>query len=95
MHSHTIGILVHGDNHFIVRGPKPEPATALALTRHWSVIRIGGTTPAELAGWTISSREYRENLEWAVVVHGEREMMPAVAQLLSELEARGIVIERA
>ena len=25
-----IGILVHGDNHFIVRGPPPDDATALA-----------------------------------------------------------------
>ncbi len=30
------GILVTGDNHFIVRGPKPDPATALSLARHWS-----------------------------------------------------------
>jgi hypothetical protein len=36
-----VGILVHGDNHFIVRGPMPDPETALALTRHWSVIQIG------------------------------------------------------
>ena len=26
-----VGILVHGDNHFIVRGRKPDRATALAL----------------------------------------------------------------
>ena len=30
------GILVCGDNHFIVRGPRPSHATALDLARHWS-----------------------------------------------------------
>jgi hypothetical protein len=39
------GILVHGDNHFIVRGPKPERDVALALVRHWSVIQIGVSDP--------------------------------------------------
>jgi hypothetical protein len=89
-----VGILVHGDNHFIVRGPQPDWPTALALARHWSVIRIGATTPAALAQWRISTKEFREDLQWAVVVPGDREMSPAVARLLEELEARGIAIER-
>jgi hypothetical protein len=87
-----VGILVHGDNHFIVRGPLPDRATALALVRHWSVIRIGATTPPELAPWSISTKELRENLQWAVVVTGESAISPAVSTLLSELQARGIVI---
>jgi hypothetical protein len=86
------GILVHGDNHFIVSGPLPDQATALALARHWSLIEIGGTTPAALAQWSIRSREFRENLEWAVIVPGEGEISPAVAELLGELSARGITI---
>ena len=85
-----LGILVHGDNHFIVRGPKPDRATAEELVRHWSVIRIGATTPPHLADWSISTREFRENLEWAIVVPGESEHSPAVVQLLDELRARGI-----
>ena len=89
-----VGILVHGDNHFIVRGPTPDWETAVALARHWSVIRIGAVTPAELSPWRISTKEFRENLEWAVVVPGDGEMSPAVAQLLAELTARGIVIHR-
>jgi hypothetical protein len=44
-----VGILVHGDNHFIVRGPLPDKTTALALIRHWSLIQIGATTPSSLA----------------------------------------------
>jgi hypothetical protein len=87
-----VGILVHGDNHFIVRGPLPDRPTALALVRQWSIIRIGATLPPGLEAWQIVSREFRENLSWAVVVPGEREMIPAVASLLAELQDRGITI---
>ena len=87
-----VGILVHGDNHFIVRGPLPDRATSVTLVRHWSIIQIGQTTPEFLREWTISAREFRENLEWAVLVPGESEMSSAVATLLSELNARGITI---
>jgi hypothetical protein len=88
----SVGILVHGDNHFIVRGPLPDRATALALVRHWSSIQIGATTPPALHQWSISTREFRENLEWAVSVPGEGVISPAVGQLLAELTARGITI---
>jgi hypothetical protein len=91
----VIGILVCGDNHFIVRGPRPRHATALALARHWSVIRIGAQTPEALTAWTISTREFRENLEWAIVIAGEGKPSPAVSQLLNELRARGVEIETA
>jgi hypothetical protein len=94
MRNYTVGILVHGDNHFIVRGPLPDSAMAVALVRHWSVIRIGAETPPALQPWSISSREFREDLEWAVVVPGEGEVSPAVRQLLDELTARGVVIHR-
>jgi hypothetical protein len=90
-----VGILVHGDNHFIVRGPFPCRETALALVRHWSVIRIGASTPPALAGWRISTKEFRENLEWAVVVPGETAHSAAVVQLLDELRSRGITIHDA
>jgi hypothetical protein len=75
-----LGILVHGDNHFIVRGPRPGREIALALVRHWSVIRIGAGTPAALAAWRISTKEFRENLQWAIVVPGESAHSAAVAQ---------------
>jgi hypothetical protein len=87
-----VGILVHGDNHFIVRGELPDRETALALVRRWSVIRIGATTPPELGAWRIVSKAFREDLEWAVIVRGEREISPAVATLLGELAARGVTI---
>ena len=87
-----VGILVHGDNHFIVRGPLPNRELALTLCRHWSIIQIGSTTRPELERWQIVSREFRENLEWAVVVPGHGEMSSAVRKLLDELMARGIAI---
>jgi hypothetical protein len=90
-----IGILAHGDNHFIVRGPLPDRATALALVRHWSVIRIGATTPPELVAWRISTREFREDLKWAVVVPADSAISLAVSALLAELTARGIEVHDA
>jgi len=87
-----VGILVLGDNHFIVRGPLPDRVAALSLARHWSIIQIGGSTPASLQPWSMVTREFRENLEWAVIVPGDGDAMPAVTQLLGELQARGIAI---
>jgi hypothetical protein len=88
-----VGILAHGDNHFIVRGPSPSREIALALARHWSVIQIGVSTPPALNGWRIVTREFRENLEWAIIVPGNGPMSPAVTQLLDELATRGITIQ--
>jgi hypothetical protein len=89
-----VGILVDGDNHFIVSGPLPDRETALELVRHWSLIQIGATAPPKLDRWRIVTREFRENLEWAVVMPGARDMSSAVKQLLAELLARGITIHR-
>ncbi|MDQ6759154.1 MAG: hypothetical protein M3Z32_04710 [Acidobacteriota bacterium] len=72
----------------------PKPEVALALIRHWSLIQIGATTPPHLDQWHIVSREFRENLEWAVVAPGESEISAAVTALLDELSARGIPIHR-
>ncbi len=87
-----IGILIHGDNHFIVAGPRPDHAQARALVRQWSVIQIGGV--ASIPGWEIRTKAFREDLEWAVVVPGDRQASPAVAVLLEELRARGVRIDR-
>src|SRR5438477_7833588 len=76
--AHVIGILVHGDNHFIVRGPRPSRDVALALVRRWSLIRIGEKTPAALEQWRISTKEFREDLQWAILAPGETEKSPAV-----------------
>jgi hypothetical protein len=86
------GILVHGENHFIVRGPLPSGSVAIALVSHWSLIHIAAVTPPGLEQWSIVTREFRENLKWAMVVPGEGNLSPAVKQLLDELSARGITI---
>jgi len=89
-----VGILVHGDNHFILSGPEPDEAGALALARHWSIIQIGDQKSLSFEQWQIRTKEYRENLEWAVVVPGDEDISPAVSQLLAELSARGIAVRR-
>jgi hypothetical protein len=91
----VVGILVNGDNHFIVRGPLPDREVALALVRHWSLIQVGAATPPGLDRWRIVSREFRENLKWAVVVPGDGTMSAAVRALLQELAARGVIIHDA
>jgi hypothetical protein len=88
------GILVSGDNHFVVSGPRPDRATALALIRHWSLIQIGAKVPDSLREWAIVTRELRENLVWAVVVPADTEVSRAVAQLLFEVAARGVDVHR-
>lgn len=87
-----VGVLVRGDNHFIVRGPLPDRASAIALGKLWSLIQIGQNTPAELQQWQIITKEFRENLEWAVIVPGDGEISTAVRQLLDELSTRGVRI---
>jgi len=64
----------------------------MALARHWSIIQIGQTTPPSLQIWSIVTRAFREDLAWAVIVPGDGEITPAVAQLLQELSAKGITI---
>jgi hypothetical protein len=89
-----VGILVHGNNHFILSGPLPDEASALAMLRHWTIVQIGEAKPSSFAQWQIRSKEFRENLEWALVVPGEGETSAGVAQLLGELSARGVTIGR-
>jgi len=91
----VLGILVHGDNHFIVQGPQPSREVVLELVRLWSVIQIGAMTPPHLEGWKIISKAFREDLEWAVVVGENGRILPAVATLLQELSARGVPIRDA
>lgn len=88
-----MGILVFGDNHLIVEGPRPEEVQARALTRFWSVIEIGRVTPEELRGWRVVTKAFRENLEWAWVVAGEGMQTEAVGVLLDEMRARGVIVE--
>jgi hypothetical protein len=88
----TIGLLIHGDNHFIVQGPVPARGVALELVNHWSLIQIGATTPSHLQHWTILSQAFREHLSWAVITPGDGDISPAVDTLLAEMAGRGVAI---
>jgi len=88
-----VGILVHGNNHYILSGPQPTEAEALELTRHWGVVRIGEPVSFMYGRWEIRTKEFRENLEWALVVPGERQTSPSVSELLSDLAKRGVTVQ--
>lgn len=85
-----VGILVHGDNHLLLRGQLPDREVALAFVRRWSIVEIGAPPSQQ----QIVTREFRENLQWAAVVASDTAHSPSVTTLLEELSARGIVIQQ-
>jgi hypothetical protein len=89
-----LGLLVCGDNHLLLRGPLPDRVTAGRLVRLWMFPTIGTSINASgiLGPWRISTREFREEIAWAVVWPSDTPAQPAVAQLLSEVAGRGIAI---
>ncbi len=83
-----------GDNHFLVRGVKLEREMAQYLVRRWtfpSVEDALGLTPPVPGDWKITTKEFREDIEWVIVLPGEGEHTDAVKQLLEELAARGVL----
>jgi hypothetical protein len=89
------GLLVYGDNHFIVNGPEPPAEMARALVMEWAHPMLGRAPDARLAGWSIRTKAFREELAWAVVVHSDEPYGAAVSQLLAELRERGLPIRKA
>src|SRR5258708_35221126 len=87
-----VGILVDGDNHFILSGAEPTEAEAIAMARHFSLVKIGEPVSTAFERWEIRNKEFRENLEWAVVVPGDAEVSRGVSQLLGGLAERGGMI---
>ncbi len=89
-----LGLLVCGDNHLLLRGPLPDRVTAGRLVRHWMFPAIQARVDRTgIQGvWRISSREFREEITWAVVWPSDTPVQPAVEQLLTEVAGRGIVI---
>ena len=85
---------MHGDNHFILSGPIPDDASAMEMARHWSIVQIGGEKSLRFRQWEIRTKQFRENLEWAVIVSGESKISEGVSRLLVEISARGIQIRR-
>ena len=70
----------------------PEPEIATELVRNWSIIQIGAETPDHLRAWRISTKEFREDLQWAIVTPAETSITAVVQELLDELESRGVEI---
>jgi hypothetical protein len=95
----VLGILVHGDNHWIVEGPLPSPGRARELARQWDLPGIepaGGTAKAPSEErWRLRLKAFREDLEWAVTLDADAPATEAVVCLLEELVARGVRIHRA
>ncbi|MFN0166271.1 MAG: hypothetical protein ACKV22_07550 [Bryobacteraceae bacterium] len=91
-----LGILVHGDNHILVRGPLPGPRRARELIRRWMIPTIGQTIDRDgvLFEWRITTSEVREDIDWAVVLGADTQPQPAVTQLLDEIATRGVPIHR-
>ena len=87
-----VGILVHGNNHFILSGPEPTEDEAIRIAREFSVVEIGKAPSASFENWEIRNKEYRENLEWAIVIPSDTEITRGVSQLLGELADRGVII---
>lgn len=91
-----LGLIVFGHDHFLIRGPLPAAATALELVRRWifpGVEDLLGMKPP-LTQWHITTREFREDIEWAIVMERVEAPSEAVAQLLREVEARGVPVQR-
>ncbi len=96
--SSPLGILVAGDNHLLVRGVKPDREMARYLVRRWTIPSVEdllGRSEPMPEQWKITTKEFREDIEWAVVLEGYGEPSAAVTQLLAEVAARGVVVERA
>jgi hypothetical protein len=91
-----LGLIVHGEDHFLIRGPKPDAAMAKYLVRRWifpSIEDLLGTSPPIPADWQITTSEFRENIEWTIVLSCAQSPSPAVAQLVAEVAARGVAVE--
>jgi hypothetical protein len=95
----SLGLLVYGDNHLILRGPRPMGGEAAELSAHFglSMARIAPQLDrsGEFRSWQISTRELREDLAWVAVVPASTPHSAAVSQLLAELAARGVVADLA
>lgn len=64
------------------------------LVRRWifpSVEDVMGLSPPMPEGWRITTKEFREDIEWVIVLPASTEVSEAVAQLLRELALRGVV----
>jgi len=62
------------------------------MAREFNLVKVAKAPVNSFEKWEIRNKEFRENLEWAVVVPADTEMTHGVSQLLGELAERGVVI---
>ena len=55
-----VGILVHGNNHFILSGPLPDETAAWRWYGTLSNVQIGEAKSSSFGQWQIRSKEFRE-----------------------------------
>jgi hypothetical protein len=53
-----VGILIHGNNHFILSGPLPDEAAPVAPVRNWSIVQIGEAKSSSFGEWEIRSKSF-------------------------------------
>ncbi|WP_031498445.1 hypothetical protein [Bryobacter aggregatus] len=90
----SLGLIVSGEDHFLVRGPACSVEMARTLVRRWTFLTpedLLGLSPPIPSEWKITTKEFREDIAWAIVLPAATEHTPAVAQLVAELRARGIL----
>jgi hypothetical protein len=90
-----LGIVVFGEEHFLIRGPKPDAEMARYLVRRWifpSTEDLLGISPPMPDEWKITTREFREDIEWVIVLSSAVALNPAVKTLLEEVATRGVEI---
>ncbi len=85
-----LGLIVYGEDHFLIRGPKPDAAMARYLVRRWifsSIEDLLGTSPPIPANWQITTSEFSESPVSASlkVVHGM--MTPSAVRRLAGVRA--------
>jgi hypothetical protein len=76
-----VGTIVHGDNHFIVRGPLPDRDAARALFDTGPSFRLERQHRRCSRDGASARRSSEKTLEWAVIVAGNREISPAEYRL--------------
>ena len=77
---------------FYFAGAATEQSRGAPLADNWRLVQIGEVKPTKFEQWEICFKEYRESLQWAMILPGERETSPAVVELLAELARRGVAI---
>lgn len=80
-----LGLIVCGEDHFLIRGVKPDLEMARYLVRRWtfpSVDDVLGLSPPMPSGWRITTKEFREDISWVIVLACSSVVSEAVRQLL-------------